>query len=119
MCLESPTTPVKQNSKWGGYNLDVIWDHKIYTVHKTGEATPFGYNRNTHAPGPGGMTTGCLQYLPPRPLCTVCASKGVDNLLNHTLLIVETSGSTKQVWGLLEQDSIKGRLRRFKYSLHD
>ena len=115
MCLESPTTPVKQNSKWGGYNLDVAWDHKIYTARKTGEATPFGYNRNTHAPGPGGMTTGCLQYLPPRPLCTVCARKGVDNLLNRTLLVVETSGSTKQVWGLLEQDSIYGRLRRFKY----
>ena len=32
--------------------------------------------------------------------------KGGDNLLNRTLLAVETSGSTKQVWGLLEQDSI-------------
>ena len=30
-----------------------------------------------------------------------------------------TSGSTKQVWVLLEQDSIYGRLRRLKYSLHD
>ena len=36
-CLESPTTPVKQNSKWGGYNLDVTWDHKIYTARKLGE----------------------------------------------------------------------------------
>ena len=82
---------------WGGYNLNVAWDHKIYTARKTGEATPFGYNRNTHAPRPGGMTTVCLQYLPPQPLYTVCARKGVDNLLNRTLLIVETSGSMKQV----------------------
>ena len=51
MCLESPTTPAKQNSKWGGYNLDVAWDHKIYTTRKLG-SYPFGYNRNTHAPGP-------------------------------------------------------------------
>ena len=87
------------NSKWGGYNLDVTWDHKNLYRAQTGEATPFGYNRNTHAPGPGGMTTGCLQYLPPWPLCTVCARKGVDNLLNRTLPLAGTSGSTKQVWG--------------------
>ena len=30
-----------------------------------------------------------------------------------------TSGSTKQVWGLLEQDSIYDRLRRLKHFLHD
>src|SRR3954470_10006525 len=39
--------------------------------------------------------------------------KGVDNLLNRTLPAAGTSGSTRQVWGLLEQDSICGRLRRF------
>ena len=36
MCLESPTTLVKKISKWGGYNLDVTWDHKIYTARKLG-----------------------------------------------------------------------------------
>ena len=70
---------------------------------------------NTHAPGPCGMPTGCTRYLPPWPLCTVCARKGVNNLLNHTLPVVETSGSTIQVWGLLEQDSIYGRLRRLRF----
>ena len=33
--------------------------------------------------------------------------------------MVGTSGSTRQVWGLLEQDSIYGRLRRFMNFLHD
>ena len=79
----------------------------LYRAQARG-ATPFGYNRNTHAPGPGGMFTGCLQYLPPWPLYTVCANKGVDNLLNRTLPMAGTSGSTKQAWGLLEQDSIYG-----------
>ena len=50
---------------------------------------------------------------------TVYARTGVDDLLNHTLPTAGTSGSTKQVWGLLEQDSIYGRLRRLKDSLHD
>src|SRR6187401_2952809 len=48
-------------------------------------------------------------------LCTVCARKGVNNLLNHTLPVAGTSGSTKQVWGLPEQDSIYGRLRRLMF----
>ena len=48
-------------------------------------------------------------------LCTVCAWKGVNNLLNHTLPEAGTSGSTKQVWGLPEQDSIYGRLRRLMF----
>jgi len=112
-------TPVKQNSKWGGYNLDLPWDHKIYNARKLGELPPSAPTGNTHAPGPGGMPTGCLRYLPPWPLCTVCARKGVDNLLNCTLPVVGTSGSTKQVWGLPEQDSIYGRLRRFRHSLRD
>ena len=61
-------------------------------------------------------TTGIFHHgLSVRCVCW----KEVDNLLNRTLLAVETSGSTKQVWGLLEQDSIYGRLRRFKYSLDD
>ena len=51
-CLESPTTPVKQNSKWGGYNLDVAWDHKIYTARKLGKLSPSATTENTHAPGP-------------------------------------------------------------------
>ena len=45
--------------------------------------------------------------------------KGVDDLLNRTLPVAGTSGSTKQVWGLLEQDSIYDRLRRLYYILHD
>ena len=47
------------------------------------------------------------------PLYSVCR-KGVNNLLNHTLPVPGTSGSTNQVRGLLEQDSIYNRLRRFK-----
>ena len=54
----------------------------------------------------------------PAPLYGVCL-KGVDKLLNRTLPVAGTSGSTKQVWGLLEQDSIYGRLRRFMCYLHD
>ena len=79
---------------------------------QTRGATPSAPSGNTHAPGPGGMPTGCSRYLRPWPLCTVCAKKGVDNLLNRTLPEAGTSGSTKQVWGLLAQDSIYGRLRR-------
>ena len=48
-----------------------------------------------------------------------CVLGKVDNLLNRTLPTAGTSGSTKQVWGLLAQDSIYGQLRRFKYSLYD
>ena len=55
---------------------------------------------NTHAPGPCGMPTGCTRYLPPWPLCTVCAKKGVDNLLNRTLPAAGTSGSTKTSMGV-------------------
>ena len=65
------------------------------------------------------MPTGYNRYLPPWPLCTVCAKTRVNNLLNHTPPTVGTSGSTKQVWGLPEQDSIYGRLRRLMSSLHD
>src|SRR4051812_5488842 len=65
------------------------------------------------------MPTGCSRYLPPWPLCTMCAKTRVNNLLNHTLPTAGTSGSTKQVWWLPEQDSIYGRLRRLRYSLHD
>ena len=97
----------------------LAWDHKIYTVRKLGGAKPSATTENTHAPRPGGMPIGGLRYLPPWPLCTVCARKGVDNLLNHTLPMAGTSGSTKQVWGLLEQDSIYGRLRRLIISLYD
>src|SRR3989337_3914706 len=50
-------------------------------------------------------------------LYVVCARKGVNNLLNHTLPVAGTSGSTNQVWGLPKQDSIYGRLRRLKYFL--
>ena len=53
-----------------------------------------------------------------RPLLLVCTRKVVCNLLSRTLAAAGTSGSTKQAWGLLEQDSIYGRLRRFMYSLH-
>jgi hypothetical protein len=42
-------------------------------------------------------------------LCVVCTWRGVNNLLNHTLPVAGTSDSTKQVWGLLEQDSIYGQ----------
>ena len=70
---------------------------------QTRGATPSAPTGNTHAPGPGGMPTGCSRYLPPWPLCTVCARKGVDNLLNRTLPTAGTSGSTKQVWGLLDK----------------
>ena len=52
MCLESPTTLVKKISKWGGYNLDVTWDHKIYTARKLGKLSPSATTENTHAPGP-------------------------------------------------------------------
>src|SRR3954467_9112152 len=90
----------------------------LYRAQTRG-ATLFGYNRNTHAPGPGGMPTGCSRYLPPWPLCTVCANTRVINLLNHTPPTVGTSGTTKQVWGLPEQDSIYGRLRRLMSFLHD
>ena len=90
----------------------------LYCAQTRG-ATPSAPTENTHAPGPGGMPTGCSRYLPPWPLCTVCAKKGVDNLLNRTLPAAGTSGSTKQVWGLPEQDSIYGRLRRLKHFLHD
>ena len=55
---------------------------------------------NTHAPEPGGLPTGCIRYLPPWPLCTVCAKKGVDNLLNRTLPAAGTSGSTKTSMGV-------------------
>ena len=65
------------------------------------------------------MPTGYNRYLPPWPLCMVCAKTRVNNLLNHTPPTVGTSGSTKQVWGLPEQDSIYGRLRRLTSSLHD
>ena len=94
----------------------LAWDHKIYTARKLGELPPSATTENTHAPGPGGMPTSYNRYLPLWPLCMVCARTGVDNLLNRTLPTAGTSGSTKQVWGLLEQDSIYGRLRRFKYS---
>src|SRR3990170_6440934 len=50
-------------------------------------------------------------------LYVVCARKGVNNLLNHTPPVAGTSGSMNQVWGLPEQDSIYGRLRRLKYFL--
>src|SRR3954471_23658508 len=79
-------------------------------------SVPTGY---THAPGLGGMPTGCSRYLPPWPLCMVCAKTRVINLLNHTPPTVGTSGSTTQVWGLPEQDSIYGRLRRLMSFLHD
>ena len=79
-------------------------------------SVPTGY---THAPGPGGMPTSYNWYLPPWPLCTVCAKKGVDNLLNRTLPAAEQVVVRKQAWGLLEQDSIYGRLRRLMSSLHD
>ena len=65
------------------------------------------------------MPTSYNRYLPPWPLCMVCAKTRVNNLLNHTPPTVGTSGSTKQVWGLPEQDSIYGRLRRLMSFLHD
>ena len=65
------------------------------------------------------MPTGYNRYLPPWPLCMVCAKTRVNNLLNRTPPTVGTSGSTKQVWGLPEQDSIYGRLRRLMSSPHD
>ena len=40
--------------------------------------------------------------------------QGSKNLLNRTLPVARTRGSTEQVWGLLEQDSIYGRLGRFQ-----
>ena len=49
----------------------------------------------------------------------MCAKTRVNNLLNHTPPTVGASGSTKQVWGLLEQDSIYGQLWRLISSLHD
>src|SRR3954465_7929219 len=60
-------------------------------------SVPTGY---THAPGPGGMPTGCSRYLPPWPLCTVCAKTRVSNLLNHTPPTVGTCGSTKTSMGV-------------------
>ena len=77
-----------------------------------------GYACDNDHPRMPFVPTGCSRYLPPWPLCMVCPKKGVDNLLNCTLPAAGTSGSTKQVWGLLEQDSIYGRLRRLKYFLH-
>ena len=82
-------------------------------------ASPLGPNRKHPCP----RTRWPAYQL--QPVSSTMASlygvcwKEVDNLLNRTLLAVETSGSTKQVWGLLEQDSIYGRLRRFINSLHD
>ena len=96
----------------------VAWD-QIYIARSKGWPPLSVPTGNTHAPGPSGMPTRCSRYLPPWPLFTVCARKGVDNLVNRTLPTAGTSGSMKQVWGLPEQDSIYGRLRRFKYSLHD
>ena len=82
-------------------------------------ASPLGPNRKHPCP----RTRWPAYQL--QPVSSTMASlygvcwKEVDNLLNRTLLAVETSGSMKQVWGLLEQDSIYGRLGRFKNSLHD
>jgi hypothetical protein len=39
----------------------------------------------------------------------VCTWTGVNNLLRRTLPVAGTSGSTKQVWGLPEQDLIYGQ----------
>ena len=57
---------------------------------------PAGYN---HAPGP--MTGIAASTWKPSlwPLCTVCAGKGVNNLLNRTLPVAGTSGSTNQYGG--------------------
>ena len=82
-------------------------------------ATPLGLNRKHPCP-----RTRWHAYRP-QPISSTMASlygvclKGVDNLLNRTLPAAGTSGSTRQVWGLLEQDSVYGRLRRFINSLHD
>ena len=54
---------------------------------------------NTHAPEPGGLPTGCSRYLPPWPLCMVCAKTRVNNLLNRTLPVAGTSGSTNTYGG--------------------
>ena len=92
--MESPTTPAKQNSKWGGYNLDVAWDHKIYTARKLGKLSP---SATTETPMPPDRMTGFNPW--PRDLhhglsvrCVLW--KGVDNLLNHTLSPAGTSGGT-------------------------
>ena len=82
-------------------------------------ASPLGPNRKHPCP----RTRWPAYWM--QPVSSTMASmygvcwKGVDDLLNHTLPAAGTSGSTKQVWGLLEQDSIYGRLRRFINSLHD
>ena len=55
----------------------LAWDHKIYNARKLGKPLPSATTGNTHAPGPGGMPTGCIRYLPPWPLCTVYARKGL------------------------------------------
>ena len=70
---------------------------------------------NTHAPWPDDWVQSRALETLIKALCTVCARKGVNNLLNHTLPEAGTSGSTKQVWGLPEQDSIYGRLRRLMF----
>ena len=98
----------------GRLQLPIAWDHYLY-AWITRVSSLSATTGNTHAPGPSGMPTSGHWYLPLWPLCMVCARKGVNNLLNHTPPVAGTSGSTNQVWGLPEQDSIYGRLRRPKF----
>ena len=82
-------------------------------------ASPLGPNRKHPCP----RTRWPAYRL--QPISSTMASlygvcwKGVDDLLNRTLPAAGTSGTTRQIWGLLEQDSIYGRLWRLISSLHD
>ena len=95
----------------------VAWEQ--ISIARSNGCPPLGPNRKHPCP----RTRWHAYWLQPvsstmASLYGVCL-KGVEDLLNCTLPAAGTSGSTKQVWGLLEQDSIYGQLWRFIISLHD
>ena len=91
---------------------------QIYNARKLGELPP---RLQPETPMPPDQVA-CLPDAADifhHGLSVWCVLERGCNLLNRTLPMAGTSGSTEQVWGLLEQDSIYDQLRRFKYSLHD
>ena len=115
-CQESPKASFQKNSKSERLQPPRAWDHYLYA--RITRVHSLSASRQPETPMPPDPMTG---FSPPSwktlivALCTVCARKGVNNLLNHTLPEAGTSGSTEQVWGLPEQDSIYGRLRRLMF----
>jgi len=115
-CQESPKASFQKNSKSGRLQPPKAWDHYLYA--RITRVLSLSASRQPETP----MLPDPMTGFSPWPLvtlivalCTVCARKGVINLLNHTLPEAGTSGSTIQVWGLPEQDSIYGRLRRLMF----